>query len=111
MIYVTEERRQVVIVRFTGDLSLQNDQDVRKMFVELLDGNHYNIAADLSQVGFLDSGVLGILVSGKGKMQQNGGDFRLFSLTPFVKQLFSITSLDSVFRIFDSEPEAFSSFD
>ena len=110
MIYTSEDRGSASVVRFTGDLSGSKDMDLRKMFVELRRGEKSRVAADMSQVGYLDSAVLGTLVWGMKNMREAGGDFRMFALHDFVREIFSITRLDAAFQIFDTEDEAVQSY-
>ena len=52
----------------------------------------------------------GTIVWGMKNLRYRGGEFRLFSLQDFVKDIFGITRLDMAFKIFDTEAEAVSSF-
>ncbi len=64
------------------------------------------IVLDLSQVEFLDSSGLGAVVAA---MKQLGSDRKLdlMGLTPAVDKVFRLTRMDTVFRIFADESEAF----
>lgn len=108
--YFLEERGPAWIVRFDGDLSGQDDADLRKLFVSLVQGGKSNIVADLSKVTFLDSIILGTLVWGMKNLREIDGDFRMSGLHDFVKRLFDITQLDRAFRLFETEDEAVQSY-
>jgi anti-sigma B factor antagonist len=110
MIYSSEDRGGACIVKFDGDLSGNRDQELRRMFVELRRDEKSKVAADMSQVGYLDSAVLGTLVWGMKNLRETGGDFRMFGLQSFVLDVFQITRLDQAFRIFETEGEALASF-
>ena len=110
MIYSSEDRDSACIVKFDGDLSGNRDQELRRMFVELRRDEKSKVAADMSQVGYLDSAVLGTLVWGMKNLRETGGDFRMFGLQSFVLDVFQITRLDQAFRIFDSEAEVLASY-
>ena len=108
--YILEERAPAWIVRFDGDLGGQDDKELRKLFVMLVADQKANVVADMSNVTFLDSTILGTLVWGMKNLREAGGDFRMIGLHDFVKRLFNITQLDRAFRVFDTESEAAASY-
>ena len=111
MEYIVEATPSASIVRFDGDLSASSDTELRKMFVTLRQGDHLKVAADMNRVSFLDSTALGTLVWGMKNLREAGGDLRLFGLKDALQRLFSITSMDKAFSIFDSESDALGSYD
>lgn len=108
--YLEEEHPSCLVVRFDGDIAGQDDKDLRKLFVTLVQGGQLRVVADMTNVSFLDSIILGTLVWGMKNLREAGGDFRMFGLHDFVRRLFDITQLDRAFRIFDAEDEAVTSF-
>jgi anti-sigma B factor antagonist len=66
----------------------------------------YNIVVDLTQVKFMDSAGLGVLVSGLKLCSKNGGELVLVGLTENVRELFRITRLDTVFKMFPDRESA-----
>ena len=61
---------------------------------------------DLSDVSFVDSTALGVLVSGVKRLRSAGGDLRLVVTQPRISKVFEITGLNDVFRIYSSAEEA-----
>lgn len=110
MEYTLEQVGTACVVRFLGDLSGPADGEVKKLFVRMRDANDVRLVADMRQVEFLDSNVLGTLVWALKNMREAGGDLRLFGLRDFVERLFDITRLNQAFQIFASESEALASF-
>ncbi len=70
----------------------------------------YNIVFDMTQVKFMDSAGLGVLVSGLKLCTKNGGDLVLVGLTENVRELFRITRLDTVFKMFPDRQAAAETF-
>jgi anti-sigma B factor antagonist len=68
-------------------------------------GNTY-IGINLAELAFVESSGLGALVFGYKLAQQQGGRLVLFALQPYIKKLVSVTKLDRVLPIFDTEAEA-----
>jgi anti-sigma B factor antagonist len=111
MAYTIEQKVDTKVVRFDGDLSGSKEQELRRLFVELRkDESVPRVVADMTQVSFLDSAVLGTLVWGMKNLREAGGDFRMFGLQEFVKDIFAITQLNQAFRIYASESEALASY-
>lgn len=108
--YTIEERGSAWLIRFEGDISGQDDQHLRDLFTQLVEGERVQAVADMSRVSFVDSTILGTLVWGMKSLREAGGDFRMYGLHDFVKRLFDITQLSQAFRTFESEDDAVASF-
>ena len=61
---------------------------------------------DLSRTEFLDSTGLGALVGALKRLRAKDGEMRLVCPEGHVRKVFTITSLDRVFRIHDSLDQA-----
>ena len=77
---------------------------------ELIDAGQKHIVLDMSKVDRMNSSGLGILIGGLTTVRANGGEMKLTHMTAKVKELITITKLNSVFDIFDSEKDAVESF-
>jgi len=61
-------------------------------------------------VQHLTSLVLGKLIHVHKRLAESGGELRLADIDPHIYEVFAITHLDRLFRIFDREDEAIASF-
>lgn len=68
------------------------------------------VVIDLSQVDWMNSTGLGILISGLTTLRNNGGELKLANVTEKILSLLVITKLVTVFEAFDSVNEAVDSF-
>jgi anti-sigma B factor antagonist len=68
------------------------------------------ILLDLAWVKHIDSGGLGDLVSSHITLAEKGGALKLMHMTESVRELMRITKLQTVFDVYDDEPEAVASF-
>ncbi len=68
------------------------------------------VVIDLSQVDWMNSTGLGILISGLTTLRNNGGELKLANVTEKIHSLLVITKLVTVFEAFDSVNEAVDSF-
>src|SRR5664279_5656873 len=68
------------------------------------------LVVNVSDVTYLDSSGMGLIVRFLWHARTRGGDLRLAGPTPFVTQLLDITKLSPVFRIYAEEEAAIVSF-
>ena len=106
----TETRDGVVVLRPGGDLTLTHQDQIKQAFGDLASNAGAKIAVDMSAVGFIDSGGLGMLLWAKKQLQANGGELRLFGLTERVRDVFDITRLEKTLDVFATEADALEGF-
>jgi anti-sigma B factor antagonist len=75
----------------------------------LLTSGQKNILLNLEGVKAISARALGELVSTHLVVKQDGGQFRLFNLTPTVHQMMLVTNLLVVFGLYESEKDAIAS--
>ena len=69
-----------------------------------------NIIIDLSEVKFMNSSGLGMLISGLTTMKKEGGNLKLANVTDKIQSLLLITKLVTIFESYDSIDEAVKSY-
>lgn len=79
--------------------------ELKHCVVEVIGKGHRWILVDLSAVGFIDSTGLSAIVSSL-KLLGKHGDLTLCGLTPAVQNLFELTRMTKVFRIFTTRSDA-----
>jgi anti-sigma B factor antagonist len=82
----------------------------RKLF-ELVDEQaHRKILLDFSQVKFLSSAMLGVLIRLQKRVHAIKGRLAIYGLRPELHKVFRITRLEQLFNFYDNEQDALSSF-
>ena len=76
----------------------------------LLGAGQKQILLNLDGVNSISARTLGDLVSMHLAAKEDGGQFKLFNLTPMVRQLMQVTNLSVVFNLYENEKEAIESF-
>lgn len=96
-----------VVAALKGEIDLHNSPVVRGTLLELL-AKHQpkKLVLNLSQVPYMDSSAIAVLVESLQKIRKNGGKIYLTDLQPRVKGLLEIARLDSIFGICKDEAEA-----
>jgi anti-sigma B factor antagonist len=88
-----------VAARLSGDLDIVTSDAVKRELAQLIDDGNDAVALDLSDVGFVDSSGLGVLVAIHRHAEAQGGSFVLRSVTPQVRRLFDITRLGDLLTV------------
>lgn len=77
---------------------------------ELLRQNRSRLVFDMTDVSFIDSAGLGILVGCLGKVKAAGGGLKMIGPSDRVRQIFRMTGVEALFSLHASVPEAVASF-
>ena len=95
------------VIRLPARLSMADASDCRHAIRDLVDEGRTRLVMDMSQVEFVDSSGLSVLVSAIKAARAVGGDVVLSGLTPQVQALVELTRLHHLFEIFsDSQAGA-----
>jgi len=96
-----------VVVHVKGDLDVYTAPRLKEALDEGSAGG-VSLILDLSEVDFIDSTALGVLVGALQDSQATGRVFRLVVDDPFLLKIFRITGFDGVFSIFPQVEDALS---
>jgi anti-sigma B factor antagonist len=94
------------VVHVTGEIDVYTAPILREELATLIDAHHTDLVVDLSDVSFMDSTGLGVLVGALKKIKTVGGDLRLVIDQEKVLKVFRITALTQVFPIYSTVDEA-----
>ncbi len=86
------------------------DIELRKQIEDAIAAGRLNILLNLGGVSHIDSSGIGEMVGCFTTVARKGGKMKLLNLTQKIHDILQITQLITVFDVFDSEPEALSSF-
>lgn len=105
-----ETVQEVTVVALAGNLDLSVQKKLQAELSQIFKENELDTILDFSEVVFIDSACLGVLVSLVKELRQKKGDIKLVKLTDDVKSIFQITRLDKIFHIYDVMQEAVESY-
>jgi anti-anti-sigma factor len=90
----------IELLALSGSLTLGRDaQNFEWTVEELVKNGKTRIVVDLTEVPFVDSAGIGILVGCHGKVSTAGGHFRLAGVAERVMNVLRITKVDSIIRM------------
>ena len=98
---------EAVVVSVRGEIDLQNSPELRTELIDLL-AKHgpKRLVLNLSQVPYMDSSAIAVLVELLQKVRKTGGKVYLTNLQPRVKGLLEIARLGTIFGIVNDEADA-----
>jgi anti-anti-sigma factor len=100
--YTITEEAGLDIVHLVGDLNMFSAPDLRTSLVKKLEKGTNRYIFDLTQLAFVDSSGIGILVSFVSMTKKTeGGKVILCGLNPQIRNIFEVTRLLSVFTVVD----------
>jgi anti-sigma B factor antagonist len=102
-----EAKGETTVVHAGGDLDVYTAPRLKEALEQNTSGSG-RLVLDLSEVQFIDSTALGVLVGALQLSQSNGGDFRLVVGDPFLLKIFRITGFDGMFSIYPQLEDALS---
>jgi anti-sigma B factor antagonist len=99
------------VVHLGGEIDVYTAPLVREKLDEQIHAGRTDLVVDLTDVTFLDSTGLGVLVGRLKLTRTRGGSLRLVGTADRVLKVFAITGLDKVFEIHDTLESALASTD
>lgn len=106
----TVKKGDVAVIKCAGSLDADSIPVFKKAAYDLFDKGTIKFVLDASQMDFVDSMGLGVLISLLRRVKQKDGDIKVASLTPDVKTVFEITRLYKLFDVYESAKEAVEGF-
>jgi anti-sigma B factor antagonist len=108
----TKEIEGISVVALNGRIVLGEESTaLREKVKSLLDAGKKRIVLDMSNVTYIDSAGLGILVAAHVSAKKQGAALHLSNLGSKFRHVLQLTRLLTVFNVFDTEAEAIKSFE
>lgn len=106
----TKEYRRAAIITIGGRIDTSTSTQFEDKINELIAGNQHNLVMDFTDVDFLSSSGLRILVTTRKKLREMGGDIVLASPSQRATDSIEIAGLDKLFTSYPNREEAIGSF-
>jgi anti-sigma B factor antagonist len=109
-----EYGEKATIITFTDEKILE-ERDIVELQDSLMgvieQAEKINLILDFSNVKFLSSAVLGLLIRDSKKVYEQDGQLRLCNISPRIFEIFKITRLTKIFDILPDRAAAAASFE
>jgi anti-sigma B factor antagonist len=103
----TRQSGNATVVDVTGDITLYNSPDVRKVLMDLLKVKRCaRVIVNLKSVRYIDSAGVASLVEGLKVSRDLKSGFALYGLSRTTREVLELTRLIKVFEVHENEEEA-----
>ncbi|MCD6116940.1 STAS domain-containing protein [bacterium] len=100
-----------VVITLSGEIMGGDESEKFQSIVyKLIEDTKVNVVVDMSEVHWMNSSGLGMLMGALTTLRGSSGDLRLASISDRVRRPIEVTKLDSVIKIFASVDDALNSF-
>ena len=101
--------KELPVIQLEGEVDVYTAPQLKQQMIALLEGGARQVVVDLTQVEYLDSTALGVLIGGLKRLREIDGNLALVCPSPRIRRVFEITGLDKIFDMFNAVEEAQSS--
>ena len=102
----TENGGGTLVFKLRGSLDLATAPTVRAALSDAAEKGSQDLIVDLTQLEFLDSTGLGVLIGAHRRAAERNGSFRLIVSDGPISRLLNITGLIGVFSVYHSMEDA-----
>jgi anti-anti-sigma factor len=95
-----------VLLAVAGDVDLHVAGELKSRITESVDDGASKLVLDLTDVAFIDSMGLGVLLGGKKRLDDERGELHLVVPGPELRRLLEITRLDGILPLHDTRADA-----
>ncbi len=103
-----ENHTDATVVKLQGRIDIgAGDVQLRECLHQLAETEKHTIILDCAKVSYMDSSGLGELVAAHHALAEQGIELCLSRLNPRIYNLLDLTSLITIFAVYDSNEDAF----
>jgi anti-sigma B factor antagonist len=101
----------VKIVLPTGRLDASSSDELKVNIEGQIGEGCRKIVVNFDRVEYISSSGLRVMLASLKQLRKTGGDLKLASLKPYVRETFEIAGFTQLFEIYDREEEAVAEFE
>ncbi|HVN69552.1 MAG TPA: STAS domain-containing protein [Candidatus Binatia bacterium] len=102
----TDDGGRTLLFKLRGSLDLATSPTVRAAFNDATEKGSRHLIVDLTQLEFLDSTGLGVLIGAHRRLAEHDGSLRLVVADGSIARLLNITGLIGVFAVYNTLEDA-----
>jgi anti-sigma B factor antagonist len=99
------------VIAARGEIDLFTAPELKQVLTDVIEGGQHRLVIDLTDVSFLDSTALGVLIGAVKRLRSRGGALAIVNTDPSIAKTFEITGLDQIFTILPSREDALAALD
>lgn len=101
-----KEKDDVLICYITGEINLDNVDELQKVFKKIISAKTRKVLLDFKGLDYIDSAGFAALIQFSRDLKAAQGVLFLSGLSPKIRSLFAITKLETAFKIYENEEGA-----
>ena len=94
------------LIRLSGRLDAHAADDFKPQLVALVVPGSVQLVGDLTDLKYISSAGLNLLIHLCREARKQGGDFRLAAVQPYVREILDLTGYTKIFRLYDTVEQA-----
>ena len=106
MEFMREQDGAVTLVRLIGRLDARSVDQAEETLLGALGGDPPRVALDMSEMSYISSAGLRVLLKLAKQVQQGRGRLTLFGLPPNVRHVFAVSGFDTILAIHPDRADA-----
>lgn len=106
----TEHVDDVLIIELPARLNAAGIATIEQELADTIDRHRGKVLADMSEVNFVASLALRMLLTNLRTIQPLGGDLRLYGLQPQIAEIFRKSRFDTLFKIYPDRETALAAY-
>ena len=103
----SRKEKGAVVISVKGRINAVTAPDLEKSISELMGGEEKFLIVNLGDLEYISSAGLRVILATAKKLKAEQGDIMIVGLQGNVKEVFELSGLYSIFKIFDNEETAF----
>ena len=104
---ISEEKlNDILICKTEGEININTSPELRKAFDEYIRKGMKKVLIDFSSVTYIDSSGLATLIELLQRLNKIGGKLNIFNVSEKIKNIFEVTKLHKLFKIYENRDEA-----
>lgn len=103
---MTSDINGVQVIQVSGRLDARTTGELEEAVQQSLEGGQQKILMDFSDLDYINSSGLRILVMAYQRLKASGGQFAVSGIRDYILEIFEISGYDKLFLVFDSQSSA-----
>lgn len=82
-----------------GEIDIYTSNNLKETLIDMVVNDPQNIIIDATDLDYIDSTGLGVLISVLKRLKQKEKDIYITNIRPNIKKILNITGLDKIFKV------------
>ncbi len=105
-----KEVNEVSVLSFEGNLDTNTAPQAQEQIDQLIDGGSSRILINFSELNYISSAGLRVLLATAKKLKATSGDLKICGLNQTVQEVFDISGFSSILSVVATEEDALAGF-